>query len=106
MQAIAEREIDDAANHGLGQFSVPVSQCFVLLLCGVSTVRCTGDSSLRLKNGSARNDAFTTFALVSIQHFLLLHRVLQIEGVRYDLIAGLDAGNDFLLVAGQHVSGD
>src|ERR1700683_1355476 len=38
--------------------------------------------------------------------YLLLHRVLQIEGVRDHFIARLDAGNDFLLLAGQHGSGD
>src|SRR5271167_2175101 len=37
---------------------------------------------------------------------LLLHRVLQIERVRDHLIAGLDAGDDLLLLARQHVSGD
>ena len=37
---------------------------------------------------------------------LLLHRVLQVEGVGNDFVAGLDAGNDLLLVAGEHVSGN
>ena len=39
-------------------------------------------------------------------HHLLLHRVLEIEGVGDDLIAGLESGDDFLLLVGQHDSGD
>src|ERR1700758_3558031 len=43
---------------------------------------------------------------VQVGHSLLLHRVLEIEGVGDDLIAGLESGDDFLLLGGQHDAGD
>src|SRR5690242_13380367 len=36
----------------------------------------------------------------------LLHCVLQNEGVGYDPVSGLNAGDNFLLVIGEHAAGD
>ena len=44
--------------------------------------------------------------MVRISRQLLLHSILQDEGVSDDLIAGIDAGDYFLRVVGEHFSGD